>query len=181
MRVNKIIIVGPLGREPESRYMPAFREVERVMEETGKSRTPANVLASAVDAADAGDASGAAGCDGGGTSDASSGDDDDGGDGDPDSDRRPLSIPLIDCSDSSPSLQLAPVRRTSGTKPSKQPRSPKPPAREERVRRAHWMAFLLTLATIGVAAWFAEKGYSPAAASAFAGALSTCIVAILRS
>lgn len=180
MQVNKVIIVGNLGREPEARYMPAIKEVERIVESVGKSRTPKNIEAAATDAGDVADG-GATGGDGGGPEGGASGDDDGGDDGDPDSDRRPLSIPPIDCSDSSPSLQLARVRRTSGAKPPKQSRSPKPPSREERIRRAHWMAFLLTLAAIGVAAWFAEKGYSPTAASAFAAALSTCIVAILRS
>lgn len=180
MRVNKVIIVGYLGRDAEARYMPAMREVERVVEAVGRSRTPKNIEVAATDAGDVADG-GATGGDGGGPEGGASGDDDGGGDGDPDSDRRPLSIPPIDCSDSSPPSNLPRCDALAAPSPHKQSRSPKPPPREDRIRRVHWMAFLLTLATIGVAAWFAEKGYSPAAASAFAGALSTCIVAILRS
>lgn len=180
MQVNKVIIVGYLGRDPEARYMPAIKEVERIAESVGRSRTPKNIEAVATDTGDVA-GGGSTGGDGSGPEGGAGGDDDGGGDGDPDSDRRPLSNPPIDRSDRSSPLQLAPVRRISGTKPSKQSRSPTPLSRDERIRRAHWMAFLLTMATIGVAAWFAEKGYSPAAASAFAGALSTCIVAILKS
>ncbi|WP_194727302.1 single-stranded DNA-binding protein [Noviherbaspirillum malthae] len=92
MHVNKVIIVGNLGRDPETRYLPSSfeRVLERVMASiaTSKSRPPENILASTSDGMDAAaESNGANGVDGGG-GEASGGSGNGDGDGDPDSDRR---------------------------------------------------------------------------------------------
>lgn len=191
MHVNKVIIVGNLGRAPESRYMPDMfgREVERLAAAIGtsKSSTPTNILASASAATDAtADSNGGVVGDRGGDISGGSGDGNGDGDGDPDSDWRRSPPPT------SPHSKRQTTPRSVRTGKSQQhsnphssssscPRVPKPAIPERRSKRVHWMAFILTLTAMGGAVWFAEKGYHPVAASAFAGAFAHCIQTLLKT
>lgn len=187
MQANKVILVGNLGRDPEARYMPAgCKEIERITNAAVKSRTPENILVSPSDVAKAGlESNGAAGADSG--NGGSGSDDDDGsGDGDPDSDRRHSHQPKPPRSKRRTASRSAPSgepQQHSGLQSSitSLPRSPQSSIHEKRSKRIHWMTFMLTLAFMGVAVWFAEKGYHPVAASAFAGAFAHCILALLKT
>jgi len=187
MQVNKVIIVGYLGRDPEARYMPAgCKEIERIANTVLKSRTPENILASPSDVAEAGlESNGAAGADSG-DGGSGSGDDDGSGDGDPDSDRRHSHLskpPNSKRRTASRPVPSGEPQQHSALQSSitSLPRSPRSSIHEKRSKRVHWMTFLLTLAFMGVAVWFAEKGYHPVAASAFAGAFAHCILALMKT
>ncbi|XPJ79146.1 hypothetical protein ACNSPR_29195 [Klebsiella pneumoniae] len=194
MHVNKVIIVGNLGRDHEARYMPSRIEMglARVLNaiDASRSRTPANILAS-VSGADvtdvAADSSGVAGADGGEGPGGGSGDGDSDGDGDPDSDRRRLSPSTPPHSKRktkslpAPSGKSRKHRDIHSNSTAPHPQIPPPVVPDRQPKLVQWLAFVLTLAAMGVAVWFAEKGYDPIAASAFAGAFAHCIQTLLKT